>query len=219
MGLRSDASRPVRLRWRRLGVGTGLFAMLSALLVAVAPGTAQAVTPTEPCPNFQPHDYGNVHFVSYDNVNGSWHNVLTVLYFLEPPVETFNKSESAAVFNQLPTTSSATFTSSAATTFSITNSQTLTTSVNGVLGVNLQNQVSQSITQSWTTTIGFSTTVEVPPFTRVQGDFGIRAYILHYNMARWELGGGKCWWRPEMGKQDVYTNAPTNIQEWRPHYE
>jgi hypothetical protein len=38
-------------------------------------------------------------------------------------------------------------------------------------------------------------------------------------MARWELGGGKCWWRPEMGQQNVFANAPTNIQEWRTHIQ
>jgi hypothetical protein len=216
MGLRSDAPGRVRLR-RRLGVGTGLLAILSALFLAFAPGTALAVTPTEPCPNFQPHDYGNAHFVSWDNVNGSFRQVLTVFYFLEPPVETFNVAESAAVFNQLPTASQATFTSSTARTFTITTSQTLTTSVSNMLGVTFQNSVSQSITNSTTTTIGFSTTVQVPPNSRVQGDFGVRAFILHYNMARWELGGGRCWWRPEMGRQDVFTNAPTNIQEWRTH--
>jgi hypothetical protein len=200
-------------------VGTALLAMLSALFVAFSPGTALAVTPTEPCPNFQPHDYGDVHFVSGDFVGTSFRQVLTVFYFLEPAVETFNVAESAAVFNQLPTVSQATFTSSTARTFTITNSQMLTTSVNNMMGVSLQNQVSQSITNSTTTTIGFSTTVQVPPNSRVQGDFGVRAFILHYNMARWELGGGKCWWRPEMGRQDVFTNAPTNIQEWRTHLQ
>lgn len=221
LGLGLSPGRRARPGRRRLGAGAGLFALLSALFVAIAPGgTAQAaVTPTEPCPNFQPSDYGNAHFITWDWVGDSLHPVLTVFYFLEPPVETFNIAESAAVFNQLSTPSSATFTSSTAKTFSITTTVTNTTSVTSMLGVAFSSSVSNSITNSTTTSIGFSTTVQVPPNSRVQGDFGVRAFIIHYNMARWEIGGGKCWWRPELGKENVFANAPTNIQEWRTHLQ
>lgn len=213
-GLLPDRSRARRgLGWRlRLGAGTAVAAALTSLVVAVAPATAHAATL---CSN--PPNLGNAWFISRDNVNGSWRDVLTVFYLLEQPFEVFDRVEGQNLDNQVPTPSPVTFShsQSSQTTFTLSTSTTNTVSVQGQLASSFSTMTSRSVQQSFTTTVGFSATVTAPPFSRLIGDFGVINVHLRYNMARWEIGRGLCWWRPEMGRQNVTASAPTNTQEWR----
>lgn len=207
---RSRARRGVGWR-RRLGVGTVVSAVLSALVAVATPGAAQAATL---CSN--PPNLGNAWFISRDWVGDSLHDVLTVFYLLEPPVEVFEKVEGKEVNNQVPTPTPVTFSHSQSSqrTFTITTSQSNTVSVQGQLSTSFQTMASQSIQQQFTTTIGFSATATAPPFSRLVGDFGVKVWKLHYNMQRWEIGRGLCWWRPEMARLNVFASAPTNTQVW-----
>jgi hypothetical protein len=89
-------------------------------------------------------------------------------------------------------------------------------SFSGLFGF-LSANVSSSITQSTTTSLGVSTTANVPAHSTVIGDYGVETYdvtFMGYEVIRRSIGG--CWvHKNTMGHEVEYTPAPTYIQGWR----
>lgn len=128
--------------------------------------------------------------------------------------QTFTVADSRIVDNTLPYDVSATFTSQQSRTVEI--GVTGGVSFSGLFGF-LSANVSSTITQSTTTSLGVSTTVNVPANSRVIGDYGVETYdvtFMGYEVIRRSIGG--CWvHKNTMGHEVEYTPAPTYIQGWR----
>lgn len=104
-------------------------------------------------------------------------------------------------------------------TFSTTQSRTFTISESVSTGVSvsfMQNMFSTTVSQSVTSSITTSTTITasgpVPPFSRVNADFGVDAYNVLYDVAFWQWDQNTCWYHGT--RSNVTANVPTNSQGW-----
>jgi hypothetical protein len=140
-----------------------------------------------------------------------------VVYTLQTVTPTFNVSDARSVGNQLDTPVSATFTSQQSKTYSLSVTVGSSASLWGFLTAN----VSATIVQSRTTSLGVSATVTVPPHGQVNGLYGVDAYIVTYDAHKyWHIGSSP----PKAGDRSCVdkglvtgqsTNAPTYVEGWR----
>lgn len=204
-----------RYRWRRrVGVLMAFAALAAGLVTTAAPGSAHANLPNG-CPDastdgdFQVNLPGGFFFKS----RNKFYPALLV-FWVESATPTFNVADSRVVVNNLSTPVTATFTSQQSQTFSI--SETVTTNIERtVLDTVFSNTVSSTVTESRTTQIGVSTTAEVPPFGRVQGDYGLEAFNVTWTVDAYEVSGGRCWYH--YSDRHVVSNVPTIVEGWRVH--
>lgn len=137
----------------------------------------------------------------------------------------FLVSDGRSVQNDLNTPISATFTSQVSKTHSIT----VTVGTSADLRDWLQLNVSTQIVSSRTTAIGVSATTEVPPHSRVLGEYGLEGFDVTYDVqtlfaTKFGYGsetippspsGGGVVQCQDDGTQRVTTEAPTFIEGWR----
>ena len=84
----------------------------------------------------------------------------------------------------------------------------------------LSANVSATIVESRTTSIGVSATVTVPAHGRVDGQYGIEAYSISYEAHQYRIAGTQ---PPAPGSRRCFdegvgtgqTNAPTYVEGWR----
>jgi hypothetical protein len=139
------------------------------------------------------------------------------VYTLRTVTPTFNVSDARTVSNQLDTPATATFTSQQSRTYSISVTAGTSASLFGFLTAN----VSATIVQSRTTSLGVSATVTVPPHGQVNGLYGVDAYNITYDAHKyWHIGSSA----PKPGDRSCAdggtvsgqsTNAPTYLEGWR----
>jgi hypothetical protein len=189
---------------RRLG-RYGLVAILAANLLTVVLGGSPASADGVICPDIQ-----------WTLIGGrppNWRGHVYTLYTVTP---TFNVSDARTVINNLDTPASATFTSQQSRTFSVSVTAGFTASFLSFLNAN----VSTTIVQSRTTSIGVSATANVPAHGRVDGQYGVEAYNITYEAHQYRTIGShppaagtkKC---IDEGVKSGQTNAPTFVEGWR----
>jgi hypothetical protein len=188
-----------------IGVVAGLLASLVTTIVGSSAAHAAAVT----CPSIAKADW-----TLRPARPPIWEGYVYTLRTVTP---TFNVSDARAVSNQLDTPVSATFTSQQSSTYSISVTAGTSASLWGFLTVN----VSATIVQSRTTSLGVSATVTVPPHGQVNGLYGVEAYDITYDAHKyWHVGSSP----PKAGARSctdrgmvvgVTTNAPTYVEGWR----
>ncbi|GAA1034898.1 hypothetical protein GCM10009557_40950 [Virgisporangium ochraceum] len=189
---------------RRLG-WLGLVAVLVANLLTVALGGAPASAAGVACPDVQ-----------WTHVGGRPPNWRGHVYTLHAVTPTFNVSDARTVINGLDTPASATFTSQQSRTYELSVTAGFSASFFGFLTAN----VSATIVQSRTTSIGVSATATVPAHGRVDGQYGIEAYNITYTAHQYRFIGSNL---PPPGKKSCIdegvksgtTNAPTTVEGWR----
>jgi hypothetical protein len=139
------------------------------------------------------------------------------VYTLRSAGQTFNISDARSVDNMLDTPATATFTSQVSSTFSISVTAGASASLLGFLHAS----VSTTIVMSRTTSIGVSATVTVPAHGRVNGLYGVDAYVVVYDAHRYRHFGSSA---PNPGDRSCIdlgsvtaqtTNAPTYLEGWR----
>jgi hypothetical protein len=202
---KEPGGRRARGRTVVLGVVAGLFASL--ITMVLGPGAAHADGIA--CPNIARADW---------TLSGGrpprW---IGYAYTLRTVTPTFNVSDARTVSNQLDTPATATFTSQQSRTYSISVTAGTSASLWGFLTAN----VSTTIVQSRTTTLGVTATVTVPPHGQVNGLYGVDAYSITYDAHRYLHIGSSA---PKPGDRScadegmVYgqtTNAPTYLEGWR----
>jgi hypothetical protein len=173
--------------------------------VGASPAHADGI----PCPNIAQTDWKNVF-----QRPPIWQ---AFVYSLRTVTPTFNVSDARTVQNQLDTPASATFTSQQSKTFEISVTAGTSASLWGFLTAN----VSTTIVQSRTTSLGVSATATVPPHGQVNGLYGVDAYNITYDAHQYVHAGPL---PPSPGSKScidkgwVYgqtTNAPTYLEGWR----
>lgn len=195
----TDNAAPAR-RLRRL---VTCLLLAAGAFVAGLPGTAYA--------GFSPCPPGVLPASTPGGAQPNLTGGTVYLYTLVSSAPTFNASDSRAVTNGLDSPISATFTSQVSQTFSL--SATVGSSVS--LFKFLTASVSVSIQSSRTTSIGVSATATVPPHSRVQGDYGVDAFNVTYDMQAYRWVGGLNACQISGSPIRVTSNAPTNIEGWR----
>jgi hypothetical protein len=201
-----STSKP-RIGYRRRLAYLALVGVVSALAVAIAPGTANAAL--VPCP-------GNItEWVVTGNVRGiiAWEGHRFTLVSATP---TFLVSDSRTIDNQLDTSVSTTVASSISQTYTVSTTVGVTANPSNFFSTT----VSASIVRSVTTTIGVSVTATVPPHTRVIAEYGVAGYVVDYIVEAWGTlapGGTPPGVRPcnEFGSFPQHTTAPTISEGWR----
>jgi len=126
----------------------------------------------------------------------------------------FQASDVRFAINDQDTPQTVTFSSTTSTTFSITGSTSVSI---GPLWQFLTINVSASITQSTTTSIGVSVQATVPPHTQVVGEYGVESFDVTYNgyVVVYRPAVGGCWVRNDTnGFQQETVRAPTFGQGW-----
>lgn len=187
---------------------------IRVLLVAlIVSGTSAAVQPAyaggfvdcrkydwnTAIPEHDPYDFHRYYLYLY-----------TLTLVSSEPV--FNVSDSRVVINSTSSPVTATFTSSKSQTFSISVAASLSAKIHDWFTVT----VSSTIQQSRTTSIGTSYSEVVPPNTTAQGDYGVEAYNVTYDVHLTKYDSFFSW--PLCLDYDTVrqtTNAPTNIEGWR----
>ena len=187
-------------RRRRLGTLVALCTVISACVVALAPAPAQAATnPLWQCPFPQQHLPLDPNYVGY-----------VKQFALVSSQPTFDVAESRVVINDTDTVASATFTTQRSQTFTLQVS--VGASASGLLDF-LTVNVSASIVLSRTTAVGVSTTGQVPPHSRLIGEYGIQAFDVTYDVVTYQiLAHVAC---KSVGSERFTTNAPTALEGWR----
>jgi hypothetical protein len=186
------------VRRTRLSVLASLCLLASTLAMPLTSGSAHADNPLWQCPFPQPP--GGVDPNRTYQVN--WYSLVS-----STPV--FAVADSRVVINDTDSTVSATFTSEHSTTFTLQATVGTTIRLHEFLTAN----VSVMIVISRTTRLGVSTTGQVPPRSRLIGEYGIEAYNVTYDYTTYQVTWGvTC---RAVGVQRATTNAPTTIEGWR----
>jgi hypothetical protein len=184
-------------------------AALLATVLSTFVGASPALADGIPCPNIAKADWKII-----GGRPPMWQGFV---YSLQTVTPTFNVSDARTVHNLLDTPASATFTSQQSKTFEISVTAGTSASLWGFLTAN----VSTTIVQSRTTSIGVSATVTVPPNGQVNGLYGVDAYNITYDAHQYRHVGSSA---PSPGSKScidygsVYgktTNAPTYLEGWR----
>jgi len=126
---------------------------------------------------------------------------------------TFNVSDSRIAINDLGVPITVTFTSSQSRTFTIA----VTASMQLKLKEWLTATVSSTITTSRTTQVGVSVTTPVPAHSTIQGDYGVEAFNVTFQVHtdRMLVGGGFGPMCLDFGTATMTVNAPTTVEGWR----
>lgn len=217
-------------RRTRLGAVVSLGAMLSGLLVAVAPGAANAGA-IVPCPSGitewrqlsgqPPRGYSPAQ-AKPDGI-APWYNLWEgYRYTLVSAVPEFMVSDGQALANgtDIPAP------------YEISSSLSKTYKISATVGINagkadqfLKANVSTSIEASVTTTIGVKFSVVVPPRTTFIAEYGTTVYQVSYYIEAWRWRGPAFTPAPppapgtagceEWGYYPQTTQAGTILQTWR----
>jgi hypothetical protein len=169
-----------RRRRLRLGLAAVLAGLLAGSLAVVAPAGAH------PHDEERPLEFGNrrhnhcippsnIHNHALDPGSADW----LWGYEYVSANQRFIKSEGRSVANNTDVSQTVTFSSQTAQTHTVTTTHTETAKITKafkILTVEATFQLSRAVTDTTTTTIGISTTVVVPPHTRVQADYGVYVY-------------------------------------------
>jgi hypothetical protein len=190
---------------RRLAVLAVAGSLLAGLATVVAPAAAEASYPPNYCDNTP--DLGDYHFVDQ-------HEDLYIFH-LRSAAQTFDVADSRSFNNTTENPESI------QVNVTKTGTTTLTTGVDvtfaPISALDIENfltvKVSQSITMTHTTAIGAQLTYQVPPLAQVIFDYGTVSYDVVYDVDKFELSQGHCWW---LGSRYAVTaHAPTTNEQWR----
>lgn len=188
---------------RRVRAAAAASMLVSAFAVAVTPGIAHAATPCPP---------GTIRGVASGGTPDSKVIGGTAYHYtLIGTAPAFNVSDSRSVTNNLDAPAQATFTSQISKTFTISVTAGTSASLFGFLTANL----SSTIQQSRTTAVGVSTTAVVPPHSRVIGEYGVEAYLVTYDVQKYNWVGGLNACYPSGPLTRATANAPTATEGWR----
>jgi hypothetical protein len=188
-----------RRRWRAVAVAA-LTVLASGTALAVAPGTAHALTripcPTDPTIRWE---------------SNSIRSEIGVRYTVLSATPAFDVVEARSIDNTLSTPISATFRSNLQKSYQVT--VTLGTSAD--FTDKLRSNVSVAIVQSRVTTIGVDAQVQVPAYTRVIGEYGVDVYHVAYEIQRVERNYPMRTICFDRGTATGTTVAPTPSEGWR----
>jgi len=205
-------TKPNRRTGRRVRARVGVLGVIVGLVVSLATtvfGATAASAAGIPCPNLARSDWTLI-----GGRPPSWRGHV---YGLQSAAQVFNVSEARIVENTLDTPVVATFTSQQSRSYSLSVTQGRSVTLASFLTAN----VSVTIVQSWTTSIGVSATATVPPHSRVTGLYGIQAYDVIYSVHTYRHVGSR---PPDPGDRSCIdegttfgnnTNAPTYVEGWR----
>ena len=166
-----------RFRLRRTSVAAALAGLVAGLVTVVSPAPAHADIKWPPC-----WEFGT--FRIHDPESLRWLFVFTV----RSATPTFLKSEGRFATNHTDREQTVQFTSS------VTDTKTMATAVNfsagtrrqivqNVFEISASFGITRTVTESTATSIGVNVTITAPPRSTVQGDYGVRGYILDHDYA------------------------------------
>jgi len=195
------------------------------LTTAVSAGTASAQNTS--CLNYPGSSYtlrfDNPYYDPGDGTPGSgvWrtfhfpdghtHAHVVLTFWIRSVTPTFNVAAQAFVDNNTNETAMGTFSTTQSKTFTI--SETTTTGVSTtLLGTTFSASVSNTVTSSISTSTTIQASAPVPPHSRVNGDFGVDAYIVNYDVDYWQWDQNTCWYHDS--HRGVTANVPTTRQGW-----
>lgn len=206
-------------RWRPLVYALAMAVVGALTLVATsAPASAQNLT----CLNYP----GASYTLRFDNPytdpatgqqtyfvfpDGHIHAHVVLVFWIHSSALTQDVAASAFVDNGTDQTAMGTFSTSQSKTFTITETQTTGTSAS-LLGTTFSQTVSTSVTSSISTSTTITASAPIPPHSRVQGDFGVDAYNVNYDVDYWQFDQNTCWYHGS--HRNVNANVPTTIQGW-----
>jgi hypothetical protein len=189
----------------RRGRLAAIAGLLAGLAVVVFPGTAHASYPPNYCdntPNLGDYQYVDVHEDLY--VFHYWSSVPTLDV---ADSRSFNNTSNS------PQTATVSVTKTATTTLTSGVDETFAPIPIGPFKDFFSIKVSNSITNTHTTAIGSQLSYQVPPLATVTFDYGTVAYDVVYDLDKFELSQGHCWWLGS--RYGVHAHAPTTNEQWR----